>query len=456
MKFLLKISFIIDAKFAGTIAMKSRYRSIRSLVTIILASCILAACSGLGESARVKSQAKQFMDEGRLAEAVLTYRQALISHPNDPDLVNGLGRALAAQGRGRSAAAFLNRAASLKPNDASIKTALAELVTRPQEGLALNLAWISGSLDSEPVGTAAAGGKIFVSYADGHVRALDQGSGQLVWEVEALGVLVSPPAAESGQVWVGAENGTVYVFDAGSGQSLGSYRTGGAVYATPTLSAQVAYCASSDGLLYAIDRTTLKLAWKAQIGEALHASSVVGGSAVYIGSNDGRLYGLNASTGERIWPYGIPTQGAIESLPTLADGRIFFGSDDGRVYALDADTGGQYWHFSTPDAVYASPLVLNDQVIVASSGQELASLGISDGIPQWSLLLDHPVTSAPVFFKDRLYLVTRGDPRLFAVDVQMGKLLGELNTGDWIAQGPLVGGNDLILVGKDGAVLLYR
>ncbi len=177
---------------------------------------------------------------------------------------------------------------------------------------------------------------------------------------------------------------------------------------------------------------------------------------MYVGSNDGRLYGLNASSGERLWPYGIPTQGAIESLPSLADGRIFFGSDDGRVYALDAETGGQYWRFSTPDAVYASPLVLNDQVIVASSGLELASLHFTDGAPSWSLPFDHPITAAPVFFKDRLYLVAVGDPRLFAVDVQTGKLLGELDTGDWTSQGPLLAGNDLILVGKDGAVFLYR
>jgi outer membrane protein assembly factor BamB len=99
---------------------------------------------------------------------------------------------------------------------------------------------------------------------------------------------------------------------------------------------------------------------------------------------------------------------------------------------------------------------LNDQLIVASSGMELASLGISDGVPGWTLLFDHPITQAPAFFKDRLYLFTNGDPHLFAVDFRTGKSLGELNTGDWIAQGPLVAGSDLVLVGKDGAVFLYR
>jgi outer membrane protein assembly factor BamB len=424
---------------------------------IILLTClILAACSGFGESARLRRQAKQFMEDGRLPEAVLTYRQALLSYPDDPDLLSGLGLALAAQGRSRLAAGVLIRAAALKPGEASIKNALAKLVTQPQDGLDLTLAWISTTVGSEPVGAAAAAGRIFVVYADGRLTALDQVSGQTTWDIQAPAALVSPPAADAGQVWVGAGNGSVYVFDAGSGQSLGSYQTGGAVYAAPVLNGQVAYCASSVGTLYALDRTTLKVTWKAQTGGAMNASPVLSGTSVYVGSNDGRLYGLNASNGERFWPYGIPTQGAIESLPSLADGRIFFGSDDGRVYALDAETGGQYWRFSTPDAVYASPLVLNDQVIAASSGLELASLHYTDGAPSWSLPFDHPITAAPVFFKDRLYLVTVGDPRLFAVDVQTGKLLGELDTGDWTSQGPLLVGNDLILVGKDGAVFLYR
>jgi eukaryotic-like serine/threonine-protein kinase len=414
----------------------------------------MAACSG--ESARAKHQAEQFMAEGHLPEAVLTYRQALLAHPDDPELLSGLGKALAAQGRGRSAAGVLIQAASFRPGDASIQTTLAKLVTQPRDGLDLTLAWITTSAGSEPVGVAAAAGRIFVAYADGRLWALDQASGHDAWEAHVPEELSSPPAVDSGQVWVGAGDGSIIIFDAGSGKILGSYRTGGAVLAAPLLTADMTYCPSNDGFLYVLSRSTGTLAWKAEIGSALHASPALGNRAVYVGSDDGRLYGFNIASGERLWQYGIPTQGALESIPSLAKGRIFFGSGDGRIYALDAETGGEYWRYSTPDAVYASPLVLNDQLIVASSGQELASLGVLDGKPAWSRLFDHPITEAPAFFKDRLYLATRSDPRLFAVDALSGKLLGDLDTGDWIAQGPRVVGSDLVLVGKDGAVLLYR
>jgi outer membrane protein assembly factor BamB len=423
---------------------------------LLLFCIVLAGCSGWGESAKFKRQAEQFAAEGRLAEAVLTYRQALASDPDNPDLLGGLGTALAAQGRNRSAAQALRRVADQKPDDEAIRKTLSELITRPQDGLSLSLSWIVSPADSEPIGAAAAAGKIFVVYAGGSLIALEQTSGQVIWNLKAPAALVSPPAADETQVWVGAEDGKIFIYDAASGGMLGSYPTDGAVYAAPALTSDLAFCPSSDGSLYALDRTDLQLVWKAAVGEAMQASPLAVGQAVYVGANDGRLYAFEASTGKRIWKNGILTQGAIESVPASAEGWIFAGSDDGRVYALDAETGGEYWRFSTPDAIYAQPLLLAGQLIVASGGQVLASIRWIDGILSWSLSFEHPITEAPVFFKERLYLVTRSDPRLFAVDPGTGEMTGELNTGDWIARGPLAAGDGLTFVGKDGSVFLYR
>ncbi len=429
---------------------------IRAFCCIVLTSFILSACSVLNESGTYKKQAEQFVAEGHLAEGVLTYRQALKSDPDNPDLLKGLGMALAAQGRNRSAAHVLNQAVVKSPNNFSIQNTLAKLIVQPQDGLSLKLSWLVNVMDARPIGAAVASGKIFIAYDGGHLIALDQASGQELWKVESSVAFMSPPAADADQVWVGAEDGSIFVYNAASGATLGVFHTNGAVYAAPALASETAYCPSNDGTLYALNRASLQLKWKSVIGDALHVSPLVTEQAVYVGSNDGRLYGLDASTGERIWTYGILTQGAVESIPTFANEKIFAGSGDGRIYALDAATGGEYWRFSTPDAIYAQPFVLNDQLIVASSGRVLASLRTLDGSANWSLRFDHPITKAPMFFKDQLYVVTQSDPRLFAVDYQTGKLLGELNTRDWIASGPLIAGTDIIFVGADGAVFLYR
>ncbi len=415
---------------------------------------LVAACAGARNSNR--QQAEQYLAEKKLPEAVLAYRQALTSDPQNPELLRGLGMALAAQGRDRSAATVLKQAATALPDDAALSKTLGELTTKPQDGLDLKLAWFHDGGGIEPVGAVAAAGRVFIAYAGAYILALEQGSGSILWQVGAPAKFTSPPAADQQQVWVGAEDGSVLVYDAATGNALGSYRTGAAVYAAPALGPTTVYCASSDGTLYAIDRATLALQWKAALGDPLHASPLVSGDAVYIGSNNGRLYAFHASNGERLWRGSFLTQGAVESLPALDRGRIYFGSGDGRLYALDAANGAEAWRFSTPDAIYASPLVLGDQVIVASSGQLLASVGAADGKPAWSLTFDHALAQPPALFKGRLYVATRGDPRLFSVDLQTGKLLGELDTGDWIAFGPISSGSDLLLVGQDGSVFLYR
>ncbi len=423
---------------------------------LLLVCLLLTACAASSSADRYERQAEQFLSEGRLPEAVLAYRQALVSKPEDPRLLQGLGLALSRQGRARSAAQVLEQAASLDPNDSSIKEALSALVTYPQEGHSLTLGWLASIVQGEPVGAAAAAGRVFVAYADGHLAALDQRTGHILWQIEIPAGLTSPPAADGAQVWIGAADGSILIFDSASGRTLGRHLTQGAVYAAPALMPTLAYCPSNDGTLYVLRRDNFEQVWKAVIGAPLHASPLVSEQAVYVGANDGRLYGFNALTGERIWAYGVLTQGAVESIPVQAGGRVFVGSGDGRVYALEAATGGEYWRFSSPDAVYASPLILGEQVIVASSGQMLASLRYADGSLLWSVSVPHPIAETPVFFKKRLYLAMRADPRLLVVDPQDGNLLGELNTGDWIAVGPLATEAGLILVGKDGAVLLYH
>jgi outer membrane protein assembly factor BamB len=433
----------------------TRYLAI-PILFVIIGSLLLAACASSREAERYTRQADQFVAEGRLAEAVLTYRQALVSDPDNPDVLARLGYALAAQGRRRLAYNYLSQAALIKPDDPDLQTALRSLSAEPSTGIDLSLAWIAAGVGSEPVGLAADSGKVFAAYHDGRLIALDQASGGNLWEVQALAGLASPPAVDSDQVWVGSEDGSVYVFEAATGRLSGSFLTGGPVYAAPALTAEFAFCPSNDGYLYALERAGLNLVWKAATDGALHVGPLATGQAIYVGSNDGRLYALRTDTGERIWSYGVLTQGAVESVPILEDARILVGSGDGRLYALAAESGGEYWRYSTPDAIYASPLVLGEQVIVASSGNLLASVNLLDGSPDWSLPFEHPLTQKPVFYKDRLYLAAHSDPLLYAVDYKTGTLQGAIDTGDWIAFGPLEAGDDLILLGKDGAVILYR
>jgi outer membrane protein assembly factor BamB len=164
---------------------------------------------------------------------------------------------------------------------------------------------------------------------------------------------------------------------------------------------------------------------------------------------------LDAASGQARWQGGILTHGAVESRPTIVNGRVYVGSGDSRLYCLDAATGGEYWHYSTSDAIYASPLLEDGVVYVASSGNLLAALDALSGEPVWKLRIRIALIYTLALGQDAIYFVAQGDPNLYAVDKGSGKLRWALDTGDWLASGPVIASGHLYLAGKDGTVLAY-
>jgi outer membrane protein assembly factor BamB len=126
------------------------------------------------------------------------------------------------------------------------------------------------------------------------------------------------------------------------------------------------------------------------------------------------------------------------------------------VYALAADKGGEYWRHSTPDAIYARPLVISDTVYVASAGNTLSALNVLTGDLVWELDAKSALRHAPAWADGTLYYVAAADPHLYAVDAASGQPLWQIDTGDWLAAGPVIADGMLVLLGQDGAVMGYK
>jgi polyvinyl alcohol dehydrogenase (cytochrome) len=97
------------------------------------------------------------------------------------------------------------------------------------------------------------------------------------------------------------------------------------------------------------------------------------------------------------WAFGVPNATEMYSQPAVVSGRVFFGSDAAWLYSLDARTGCIYWSFAADAGIRSSP------VIAPIRGQ---------GNAQYA-----------VYFTDVL-------TRVYAVDVQTGRLLWKVKAGD--------------------------
>src|SRR5207245_2840461 len=101
---------------------------------------------------------------------------------------------------------------------------------------------------------------------------------------------------------------------------------------------------------------------------------------------------VDAATGEQRWQYvyepkatvDTPTPGAASQRNgdpirgvALGHGRVYFGAGDNHVVAVDAATGREVWRTLVEDRKFgctlrAAPLVVDDMVVVGSTGGETA------------------------------------------------------------------------------------
>ena len=441
---------------------RRRWLSIVAAVWLALAA---AACSAPPDLLRglLPSPAARFVVEGdrlsadrRSAEAILAYRQAVAQDSWHVPALRKLARAYAAQGRRRLAQQYLQRAAALQPGDAGVVADLKELALPEPTGGPLKPVWQAPIGSGAPTGLVVEGGAIYVAYEDGVVKALDAATGALRWESKLPARASSAPAAGGGLALVGGEDGALHALNAADGHPRWRYQTAAPIYAAPTVTAEAIYAPSGDGSFSALAPSDGKLLWKIDATAPLTGRAAVADGIVYFGSADGRIYGVDAATGREVWGSGIVAQGAVEAQPTVSDGRVLIGAGDSRVYALAADKGGEYWRHSTPDAIYARPLVISDTVYVASAGNTLSALNVRTGDLTWELGAKSALRHAPAWVAGMLYYVAAADPHLYAVDAATGSPLWQLDTGDWLAAGPVIADGMMVLLGQDGAVMGFK
>ena len=427
----------------------------------VLIAMLAAGCAprGLGvlllnPSEKLEVEGNRLVQEDRITEGLLAYRAAVEKDAKNESALRKLAEAYVAQGRTRLAKRYYQQAAALNPADAALQQALQTLPKSDYTAADLKPAW-RVQLPGEAVsGLAVEGELLIAALENGTLSGLDAANGSTRWQVNLPSMATSAPVVINGNAFIGGQDGTLHVYSALDGGAVWQFQTDAPIYAPVTggENGQI-YLPSGDGTLYALDGVTGRLLWKFKTGGALHGQVTAASGRLYFGSGDARLYALDAATGAPVWLNGILVQGMIETRPVVLDGRVIFGCADSRIYALDAKTGGEYWRYSTPDAIYADPLVVDGSILAASFGQVLARLDFVTGMPIFEIDTPAPVQFSPVIVGGEVLVIGVGDPTLYAYDLQTGKTVWQVNSGDWFSAAPLTAGGAVYLAGKDGSII---
>jgi outer membrane protein assembly factor BamB len=203
---------------------------------------------------------------------------------------------------------------------------------------------VGSDVSSSP---SAAGQRIFIHSAAGHVLCLDATDGAVRWKLDVGGVRA---ATGPGGVRLAAEHfldSTAAVHDGnlflGAGAEVVALGLNGSIR------------------------------WRAEAGSTVASSPAVAYGLVFVGTMGGEVLALDESNGRRVWKHDM--RASVLSSPTVADGYLLVGANNGTVHQLDAFSGESVWSFPTGGAVVASPAVYDGMLFVAAQDGTVYAFG---------------------------------------------------------------------------------
>ena len=329
------------------------------------------------------------------------------------------------------------------------------------------------------------GGRIFTLDSQTTVTAVST-SGAVLWQRNIL-----PDGADEGDATGGglaADGNVVYVstgfgaltaLDATSGNTVWVQDLEATGSGRPTVFGDLIYIMAGDDTAWALDKSDGRLVWQIEGPESATnvlgapAPIVVDGLAVFsFGSGD--MQAVFRQGGLRRWDASVLGERKGRALskyddvtgrPIAANGVVYAGNQSGRTVAVDANSGGRIW--SANEGAIDMVLPVGGSVFVISDRNELVRLDASDGTRIWGTDLPGFVDSkpgrqaevyahhGPILAGGRL-IVASSDELLRSFAPVSGALTATTAVPSGASTAPVVAGQTLYLVTRDGQLVAYR
>ncbi|WP_106744561.1 PQQ-like beta-propeller repeat protein [Yoonia maritima] len=283
------------------------------------------------------------------------------------------------------------------------------------------------------------GGRVYATTGFGEITSLDAATGATVW-VQDLDAPVNASATLRGDlVYVVGRDSTAWALDVNDGRirwqqngtpSVANFDSG----ASPAVSGDTVILPFPSGEVIATYPAGGIRRWSAvvsgdRLGRAASLVSdiagdpVIAGNRVYVGNFGGRIVALNLKDGSRIW---TASEGALSPVWPVGD-AVFVVNDLNELVRLDAETGNPVWRVDLPN--FTEGKTSRQRRVYAHYG--------------------------PVLAGGRL-IVTSSDGFIRQFDPTSGALIGTIDLPGGAASAPVVAGQTLYVVSKDGKLHAFR
>jgi eukaryotic-like serine/threonine-protein kinase len=265
---------------------------------------------------------------------------------------------------------------------------------------------------------------------NGKVIAYDTNSLQQLWQYPQdtnLKPIISAVSVSGNTLYFGCTDNNIYALDVARGNKKWQASTGGEIWSSPVVDNNLVIVSSFDNKIYALDANSGDKKWEYPTGSTNVATPLTLDGVVYVGSLDRNLYAINESDGTLKWKFS-EAQNWFWAKPVAVNGVIYAPCLDSRVYVIDAKTGSQIAAPDVQGQVSSWPVVVNNQVVVATKNGKLISLDTTNtaAVPRQISIIPENVT-APLLAVNNSVYINGPDNNILGYDIVTGAKLSPVS-----------------------------
>ncbi len=185
--------------------------------------------------------------------------------------------------------------------------------------------------------------------------------------------------------------------------------------------------------------------------DAVYGDVVVDDDVIYFAGWEGHVYAVDRDSGRLLWTTRdrLDVEGSIVAGLLHHNNTLYFGTTEGFFYALEDETGAPApgWRadgIEFPKGLWATPLLLDETIYLATMTGEVHAISAEDGSPVWDAPFESGTGAIPELslLNDELLFVPTLGKTVYLLDAATGQEeFPSFDTEDWVWTSPAFDGN---------------
>jgi len=258
----------------------------------------------------------------------------------------------------------------------------------------------------------------------GKLFAIKLADGEKQWEFDSPDGFLTTPVYDAGNLYLGDMLGVFRCVDS-EGTEVWKYETEVEINSSANVFKDTIIFGSQNAKLYALSKDKGELVWDHEIDDQIQSSITLAGDRVFLAGCDSLLHVISAADGKE---HGtVEIESPTIATPAAMGDAVFFGTEKADFFAVDWGKVEIKWKRPDPQggsSIRSSAAVTDGHIVFGGRNRKLYSLNPVNGEENWAVTLKHKIDASPIIIGNRVVAAST-DGRLYVIDLATGEKLWE-------------------------------